>query len=264
MVAPTLSDYQYQFKDNGFLINGGNTLPFIDVHKVQGLGMAEFDVHIDDIDGQHGSSIYAKYAKGRIVVIDGVLYANPSTIQVTLDTLSDNFLPTDVEAPFYFKQPGVAQRFLNAKALACHYDEDTLRRIGACPIQIQVGAGYPAKLSEKDSAVALTAGVSFGTINNGKIATYPKFVVTGAYSSLRFTNNAASGPLNLIYTAIAGDVTVLDFLNRTVTINGNLNNSVASGTWWSFDPGVGVSISYSVISGATPTSVTLTTYNGWL
>lgn len=58
MAAPTLTDYQYQYGDSGFLINGGASLPFIDVDKVTGLDTPSIEVKDIDYDSQHGGYVY--------------------------------------------------------------------------------------------------------------------------------------------------------------------------------------------------------------
>lgn len=270
MAAPNLSDYQYQFKDSGFLLNGPSTLPFVDIQKIDGLGMASYDPVINDIDGAHGSSIYVKYAKGRIVVIDGLLYASPTTIQTTIDTITANFLPDDVEYPFYFKQPGVSQRYVSGKSLGAKFDEDTLRRIGSCGIQIQIGCPYPVKRIDNATVTQTVFPASNVSIpNNGNTNSYVKYTVVGPWSILKFayTQTNENQIITLQTPAIAGDTVVVDFRTKTVTKNGiNISGQVTyGGGWWPVIPGTNAAATIELqAGGGTPTSVAVDSYSAWL
>lgn len=264
MAAPTLADYEYQYKDTGIKLNSGSVLPFWDVNKVTGLDMPDIDSKIDDIDIQHGGIVYSRYVKPRIIVVEGTLYANPSTIETTLDSAIANFIPDDNDWPFYFKHPGVARRYVDCKPLAFKFDVETLRRTGACNFQIQLGAQDPLKKIDNADVTLATASTNVTVTNSGNMPTWPVFTVNGPFSQIRFYNTTTGENINFIRNAVAGDVMVVDFKTRTVLVNGVQNSAIAvPPTWWDIDAGATVQIRFT-LAGGPPTSVVLSTYSGWL
>lgn len=263
MVAPALSDYQYQFKDTGLLLNGNTALPFFDVEKVTGLDLPDTDPNIDDSDGQHGGTVYVNYVKPRTVVVEGTLYASPATIESTVDSCIGNFIPDNTLAPFYFKHPGVSQRYVNAKAIAFKSDIDALRRIGTGAFQIQLVAADPRKYVD-NADITMVAGTNYTPANAGNTNSYPIFTVTGAMTSVTFTNNSQGRSVVVTSTRVAGDITEVDFMTRSVKINGVQNSAVVTtANWWDIPAGGGQSIKYTV-TGGPPTSVKVKTKQAWL
>ena len=262
MVAPTLADYEYQFKDTGFKLNSGSTLPFVDITKVQGLDMADFEANVDDNDGLQGGLVRVRLSQPRTLVLDGMLYANASTIESTIDTLITNYLPDDINYPFYYKHPGVSQRYCLGKSVAFKADIDALRRLGQSPVQFQVICEDPRKYID-NSNQTMTAGTNYTPSNPGNVNTYPIITVTGAFSTITFTNNSQTKSLVLTDTRVAGDVTVVDFQNRNVTVNGNNKSSIVTGSWWDIPAGGGQTVKYTV-TGGPPTSVVMATKQGWM
>lgn len=263
MAAPTLSDYEYQFKDTGFKLNGSSALPFIDVMKVTGLDLPVIDANIDDIDGQHGSSIYAKYTRERTIVVEGTLYANASTIETTIDTLITNFIPDGLDYPFYFKHPGATQRYVMAQPVAFKCDVETLRRTGSALIQIQLIASDPRKYVDNSNQL-MGNNVNYTPANAGNVNSYAIFTVVGAYATITFHNNTLSRTVVITYAAVGGDITVLDMKKRLVTVNGiNRSSSITTALWWDIPAGGGHSVKYTA-TGSVPTSVTMATKQAWL
>lgn len=264
MAAPVLSDYRYQYKDTGLVLNGdwdASYPGFIDISKVSGLDLPDFEVASYDNDGQHGGTTFAKFAKQRTIVLEGTMFTNAASADIFFEKILANFLPDNTAWPFYYKPSGVAQRYLNAKAIACKSDLDTARRIGSAPIQIQLIAEDPVKRVDNANQV-MTSGTNYALANTGTVDTYPIVTIVGAFTAITFTNNDTGKTLTITTTRIAGDVTVVDFKQRSVTINGVQNSAVASGTWWPLTVG-GDSVK-ATVTGGPPTSITIATYSGWL
>lgn len=263
MAAPVLNDYEYMYKDTGLLLNGAVALPFWDVLKVSGLDMPDYNANIDDVDSQQGGTVYALYSMVRTIIIEGMLYANPSTIESTIDTAIANFLPNNTDYPFYYKAPGLAQRYINGKAIKFLSDTETLRRTGLAAFQLQIACGDPRKYINNADQV-MVAGTNYTPANPGNVETYPIITVVGAFTTITFTNVTTGKAITLTTTRIAGDVTVIDFKNKSVTINGIQNSSVVTGTaWWNIPAGGANSFNYAV-TGGPPTSVTVATKQGWM
>lgn len=266
MAAPNLSDYQYQFKDNGFLINGDSALPFIDVSKVTGLSdLPDYDIKEDDIDGQDGSALTVRFSKHRVITIEGTIYASPSTIESTMDTLNANFLPDNVEWPFYFKLPGVAQRYCNCKALSFKADADALRRIGATSCLITLGAQNPHKRVDNATTTLAVSGTNYAVTNNGNTKTYPTFTINGGtMTSITLTNATTGESLTLTRSFVSTDVVKVDMRNGLVYVNGIQNSAIASGTFWGISAGTTQNIKFTWAGTTVASSVKADTYSGWM
>lgn len=238
MVAPVLNTYEYQFTDSGVLLNGSTSLPFIDVTNVQGLDLPEISAVDSEYDSRHGGYVYAKYVGIRTIVIDGTLYANPSTIDTTIETLIANFMPRTDDAPLYFKGAGIAQRYIMCKPIGLKYNLNNLRNYGACDIQIQFKAGDPVKYVDNADTV-VTSGVASSILNEGNVETFPSFSFTGAAAEVAIVNTDTGETVTHTYTTDADDSLVIDFKTRSCLLNGVKNSSyLTSLGWWSLKPGI--------------------------
>lgn len=86
------------------------------------------------------------------------------------------------------------------------------------------------------------AGTTYsGTATNlGTVATAPTFTYTstGAYASVFLENATAGKTVWLAQALVNGDVLSVDFLARTVTLNGSTVSAVTGESrWWDLAPG---------------------------
>jgi hypothetical protein len=267
MAAPVLNDYEYQYKDTGFKLNANVALPFLDVSKTTGLSdLPDYDAKIDDVDSQDGGLIYAKFSKSRIITVEGILYVSPSTVEATIDTLIANFTPDNTDWPFYFKHPGVAQRYINCKALGFKSDVETLRRIGASNCLITLGAENPIKRVDNANLTLAVAGTNYNVTNSGLAVTYPIITITGGTASvIVLTNSSTGASLTLTRSFIGSDVTVVDMRRRVVYVNGVQNSAVVTaGSFWTIGASTTVSLKYTFTGTVAPTSVVVASYSGWM
>ncbi len=265
MVAPTLQTYTYQYKDTGILLNGGVALPSVDITKITGLDMGSVDSIINDVDGVHGGSVYSKFMSARTIVLDGDVYAAPDDADGYCDQLISNFIIDDIDYPFYFKgayaNAAIAQRYIMAKSLGVKFDIDRLRAYGRTPIQLQLAAGDPRKYID-NANTTMVAGTGYNIVNLGNANSYPVITITGAFTVINLTNNTTARTVTLTTTRSAGDITVVNFADRSVTINGIRNSSVVTtNNWWDIAPLTTTSIKFTVTG--TPTSVVAATKQAW-
>lgn len=262
MAAPTLSDYQYMFKDNGLLLNGPANLPFFDVERVTGLDMPAADPKQVDIDNQDGGFMYAKYVDMRTLVIEGTAYAVPSLADIYIDKLVSNFMLDNEEYKFYFKGSGISQRYILCKSLGIRYDLENLRNYGATAAQITLIASDPRKYVD-NPPITMAPSQQRVPDNTGNRNSYPIFDIVGAYTNISLTNVSQNRTVTITATTGAADLTTVDFMNRTVKINGvNRSASVTSRAWWDIPAGNTNNIRYTV-SGGSPV-VTMYTRQAWL
>lgn len=258
----TTDDYVYVY--NGLTLNPLTTqLPFLDVTKVSGLDLPDVDAAINDIDGRNGATVYAQYTGARTVSIEGTVYALPANIETYIDQIITAFMPRSDDLPFYFKHPGVAQRYIKCRPTGVKLDTDTLRRTGQGEIQIQLSAADPLKYINNVPIIP-TSGTTYTVTNAGNVTTYPITTVTGKFTSIWVSG--VGSRVTFTYTTTSDtDVTVVDCANKIVTINGTQMNQYAVlsvGTDWpSNTPG---NSNYRVdIFGGTATA-SGQTFNGWM
>lgn len=238
MAEPVLNPYEYQYMDGGVLLNGSTSLPFIDITKVDGLDLPDIDAATVEYDGRHGGFVYARFVGARTIVLDGTLYANPASIDTTLDAIRNNFMPRVNDAPFYFRGAGPAQRYIMAKPVGLNYDITQLRNYGACAVQFQLKAGDPISYVNKADQ-AITSGTAYTITNNGSTTTYPVVTVTGGFSEISFVKISTGETVTFTYATDADDVLELDFAKRSAKLNGvNAAGYITSLGWWGFDPSI--------------------------
>ena len=226
MTAPTLNNYEYQYKDTGVLLNQDNvSIPFWDVTKVTGLvDFPVLDVKDMDIDGKHGSSYYAKYFGGRIIVIEGTLYASVSDFDTPIESLRTSLNPDGVDYPFYFKHPNKAQRYALAKATAFKCDTDTGRRIGQAAFQIQLSAGDPRHFID-GTVVNWTTASNFNMTNNGNTPVSPTISITASSTTtanITIQDVTSGGQISFSTAVTSGQVLQIDVENKTIKVAGAL------------------------------------------
>lgn len=223
MTAPTLNDYEYQFKDSGVLINGDAATPFWDVRKVSGLtSFPELDVKTLDRDGRHGSSVYSRFFKHRTIVIEGVVYAAASTFDTTLEAMRTTLLPDDTFYPFYYKHPSLSQRYLMCKSVDFKSDVETGRRYGTSDYQIQLIAADPRHYIDS-SAVNWTSTVNFNLSNTGNVAIAPIISITSTSTTtadITVQNVTTGYSVQFTASVSTSDAIEIDLNEYAIKVNG--------------------------------------------
>jgi hypothetical protein len=258
-----LSDYSYQLSSTGVILNADAvSFPFVDVTKVGGLDSAPYRETIRDHEGADGGFIDAEFEQGRDLSVEGTVFATVGNIETFLDSLKANFAPVKTPIPFYFKPPGVNQRLLFVKPRGCRYDQDIAQRTGQTPIQFLMYAEDPRIYDDNLFSLVVAFGgiattgfgfsfgfnLSFGAVvppigvnvfNGGNRATPAILTLAGPLVDPRIINDTSGKTLPFSITLEAGDVLVIDLLNRTVVLNGSTNKraSLLSSDWFLFDPG---------------------------
>ena len=265
MVAPTLSDFTFQYTDTGVVLGQDTAIqPFVDITTVQGLDNATYRVSAKDTEGIDGGVVEADFESMRIIVIEGNIYGGTS-MESYLDSLKGNYAPVLTSQPFYFKAPGVAQRLVFCKSITgLRYDWDLSRRNNITPFQIQLQAGDPTiYASALQTTIAtlppaatvgrgynrlypLTYGgaTSSGLINVTNSGNKPApavFSITGPVTNPQIISDTAGASIQIQISLVTGDTLTIDLGKRTVILNGTANrrNLWAPGSkWFLLQPGV--------------------------
>lgn len=255
-------DFSYMLGDNGVILNpDSTTLPFVDIDKINGLDNAPYRTTERDHEGTDGGFMDAEYEKGRSVILDGTLYADGNAVESFLDSLKANYAPSRVLIPFYFKKPGVNERFLKVKPLGCRYDVEAIRRMGQTAIQFSMFAEdpriYTAILNEQNimqEPIIITGrsynksySYSYGPpvdpaggniLVGGNRPTPCIITIFGPASYPRIINETLGSIMEFDLILADGDALTIDSQYHTVRLNGtNRRSALIAPSWFSLLPG---------------------------
>lgn len=247
MAVPTLNDYEYQLDEvsnGGVLMNPTSagvaaSLPFIDVTNVDGLDSAEFRTAQSQHEGVDGSWVDSDFYNQRVVVVDGILYADPTNAEDVCDNLKANWAPSKTDKPLYFKHPNKTQRYVLGKPQGCRYSISNLRRTGQTAFQAQLICGDPYIYGAAFTTNRTGSG-TFTVNPGGNRDAWPIVTLSTTFSSgATVRNNTNSRILTLNYTQSGGNTTVIDMRKKTVLQNGSTNKrGNVSGQFWWVEPNV--------------------------
>lgn len=247
MTAPTLNDYEFQYKDvgNGVLLNGSNDeLPFWDVTETDGfVGLPEIAPIVYDRDGRDGSSVYVKFMKHRALTVQGSLYAPPATFDLVNSVMSLSMRPDGSNYPLYFQLPGLPRLFYKAVPVGYSCSLDQGRRTGSSKFQAQwISADPRAYNGAYDQS--LTSGVAENVNNVGNVESYPIWKCSAANNTavtIRVANETEAKWVQYAFTTPPlGDCDIeVDTALRCLRVDGVLRPGTFTtiGGWPSLRPG---------------------------
>lgn len=256
-------DFTYKLGDAGVVLNPNSTmLPFVDIDKVNGLDSAPYRTTERDHEGTDGGFMDAEYEKGRSIILDGTLYADANAVEPYLDVLKANYAPSRTLIPFYFKKPGVTERFIKVKPLGCRYDVEQIRRVGQTSIQFTMFAEDPRIYSSfQKTQMIYQEPIIFGGRSYNKSYSYSYgvavdpsganilvegnrpspgiFTIYGPSSYPIIINETLGKDLEFDIVVGVGETLVIDSYYHTVRLNGTENRraSLMEPNWFSLMPG---------------------------
>lgn len=288
MTPPVLADLSFQYTDAGVLLNGSDyTYPLIDVYNVKGLDSANYRTTQKDTEGQDGSTIEAEFESSRTITLTGtIITSTGSTLEPLLDQLKENFAPSILYQPFYFKAPGVTQRQVFCKCISgFRYDWDAARRTASTKFSVTLQAGdpiiYGIVLNSTTGGLTTAAipGFSFPfsfpfSFGSAVVAPGSFTVVSGGNRPAPFTATISGTTVNpglrhevlgrtvqLGLTVGAGSVLAFDFAKRTVALDGqNVAGKVTKEGWFLLQKGAN---SLRFIADSATASITINAYDAW-
>jgi hypothetical protein len=228
----------------------------------------------------------AEFERGRDVLINAEIYTDSSTMETYLDSLKSNFAPSRALIPFYFKAPGVEERFVYVKPLGVKYDWELIRRIGQAKAQFKMfaedpriytsslnsinvpfsagaltGFGFPLSFPFGFGGAASTDG-AFVT-NSGNRPTPPTFTISGPCTDPSIRDETYGNILSFNITLASGETLVIDTKYKTVRLNGTTNrrNTMTNFEWFFLNPG-NTFIRYGASTG-TGSSLNISFHSAW-
>jgi Phage tail protein len=249
VAIPDLDSYEYQYEDDGVRLNSADAgyaaaLPFIDVDKISGLDSPEFRTAERDHEGVDGGYVDAEFYTTRTIVIEGILYADPSDPDTVCDQLRYNYRPVREALPFYFRHPNKNTRLIFGKPLGCRYDVDRLRAQGRTPIIITLACPdpyiYDAELQQQTFGRIVYQGsghgfnhgfnLSFGgdvgdpggleVFNAGNHDAYPVITIFGPVDSPVVSESSSGRHIGFDIELALGEFLVVDTRRKRVMLNG--------------------------------------------
>jgi hypothetical protein len=225
MVAPTLNNYEYQYKDTGVLLNQAtSTVPFWDVEAINGIAdLPELSVDILDLDGRHGSFVYSKFYKHRVIEFNGTLYASVTDADTPIETFKGLFIPDGTEYPLYWKHPNKSQRYFLAQPQTFKSDVEAGRRVGKIPFNIVWLCGDPRSFIDL-STINWTTNVNTSSFTNAGNVSGPLIVNitanTTTTASIVVQNVTQGRTVTLGFPITSGQTISIDTETWIVRVNG--------------------------------------------
>lgn len=279
-------DFSYRLGDEGVILNpDAVTPPFVDIVDVQGLDSPPFRQTERDHEGTDGGFMDANYEKGRNVILEGLAYADVFEAESFLDSLKANYAPSRALIPFYFKKPGVTERFLRVKPLGVRYNVNSLRRVGATDVQFLMFAEDPRiyTSSIRNPSIAQAPVINTGrsynraynysygvavspsTVNmfvGGNRNTPVIFTMTGPAEQPAIINDTLGLTMQFDLSIPAGSVLTVDTYYHTVRLDGANRRSVLNTPdWFHLRPGDNFIRYRSTINGGSVLSAQY--YDAW-
>lgn len=170
---PTLTAVeQYQFTDTGIILNSDAALPFVDVKEVAGIDSAPVRATTKDHEGTDGGFIESQYETFRTVVLSGDAYADPTALDVYMDSLKANFAPSRGALPFYWESDN-GSRVVYGKSQGLKFSKTNQRSYGLQPFNVTILCSDPRIYSP---SVVSSDPVYLGSVvtqGRGYLKSYP-------------------------------------------------------------------------------------------
>lgn len=258
--------YTFKLGDQGVVLNSDVSLPFVDIRRVVGLDSTPYRETERQHEGVDGGFMDAEFEQGKSIILEGTVYAGQIEMESFLDRLKQDFAPSQVPIPFYFRAPGVPERVVFVKPLGMVYAWEPSRRIGEAPCQFRMFAEDPRVYTSDLQSVVVNVNFttaitgfefdfafdfSFGAslVGNARDA----FVSGNRPTPPVLVIDVVSGPIvnprivNLTYNRTLafeglfndGDSIRLDPYYRTVVLNGTSNrrSQLVVAQWFLLQPG---------------------------
>lgn len=254
--TPLVDDFSYKLDDIGIILNpDSTTMPFVDITSIKGLDNAPYRTTERDHEGTDGGFMDAEFEKGRSIVLEGTAYASGEEVETFLDALKYNYGPSRTLIPFYFKKPGVAERFIKVKPLGCRYDIEQMRRLGYTDVQFIMFAEDPRiytseiRTVEIPQAPVIITGRSYNKSYNytygdpvtpstqnlyvgGNRQTPVLFTMTGPAENPTIINDSIGRQMRFLLSIPAGSSLVVDTYYHTVRLEEENRRSTLSTPNW--------------------------------
>lgn len=255
----SLATEQYRFRQDGLLLNGPATLPFIDITSVDGIDSAPTNSSTTDREGAHGGFVRAEFETVRTITLEGNIYANPSTMETFLDQLKDNFRPTATPHWFQFgTDAGV--RLVFARSTGIRYAKNSQRNLGVQAFQVQLILAdpriySPAEQTIRHSAASATPATYNIAGNRDTLALITLLPGTATWSDPAFTITNDYGSMTITFSGYNVNGLVDIDLDARTMLQNLVNLSVRgyatiTGDWVPLAPGNNVIKVSSVAAGA--------------
>lgn len=281
-------DLVFRLGANGTELNTDATpnAPFVDIKRVYGFDSAPIRETERDHEGVDGGFLDAEFEKGRPLMMDGEVFATPSTLENYLDQLKAEWAPSPTPVPFFFKAPGQAERLMFVKPRGLRYDWEENRRRGVMRVQFVFYGEDPRIYSSTLTSIAILYGgiggngfpfnfgfdLNFGggllpsgsAVNNaGNRSTPATLLIAGPIDKPFVANDTVGAQLFFDTFLDTGDTLIVDTGNKTVILNGvtNRRSVLIAPTWFLLKPGDNF-IRFGGNSGGAPT-VTVQFRSAW-
>jgi hypothetical protein len=252
----------YLFRDDGITLNTDAVAPFVDITSVQGLDSAPLRTTTKDHEGTDGGFVDAELETLRTVVLEGVVYSDPTRHDAYLEALKANFEPNTDPQPLYYGLDS-GDRVVFGKSQGLKYNKTNERSYGKQEFNVTVICGDPRIYSPtvvSSGKIYLSAATSGGrgypkgfpfgygaavTQSSGSItpggtrSTPGWYVITGPIINPIIVNDTTGQQWTFTTSLAAGEQLWINPRIKTVRLgeNGPSRRKTLKGLWWFLQKG---------------------------
>lgn len=257
MAAPTLNDWEYYYDPLTF----GGEQPF-GLTLVEGLHPPESRTDIVNRSEGHGAFIHAGFLVHRTLTMSGDMAGDPVSFANRINTWREAFAPRRSEKELHFKKPHEVQKMVKCVPVRRFYPENPRFSINYMTWNVQLLASDPRIYSATEHSqvieptepvdgidpaftfdVAVGGSAESGTeiaTNDGVFGSPHKVRIDGPVLNPKILNLTTEEWTELVIELADGDFIEIDYLDKTVTLNGQTsryNVLPGSNKWWVLEPG---------------------------
>lgn len=218
----------WQFDLNGQTMNGGALLPTgstISLTSVTGLDLPEANSTVSVRSSGHGSTVFARYHKERVLVFEGRINTSAANYAADTYTLKNTFQVQPADIQMTFQMPGIGQQqYINVRPLGVRFAVLNISTaVGWADFQGTCVAGNPRIYGVVAHQVTLNAAGSSTTLTNaGNFRAPTTIQFNGPLTNPQITNSTTGEVFGLLQTIPAGATVTVNSLDQTV-YNGNIS-----------------------------------------
>jgi hypothetical protein len=235
----------------------------VGVDRVQGLGSPEIRTTTNSKLQADGALVFARFLGPRTLVFSGTVFGRSDLVRRNLLAQMDvAFTPSDVDVAMYLKMGDGILKVIYVRPTRFDFDGDFGLARGVVHWAAEFIAGDPRFYDANQTMVTIESppaqqpghgfphgfplgfGGSIGgyglCTNDGTFPTLPVITIHGPATNPFVRHVDLDVSMDLTLGLGASDVLVLDFANRTITLNGESSRYYAldaGSIWWELAPG---------------------------
>lgn len=205
---------ELEFEYNGVIFGGTTQYAVTQIEGLDPTDAREEEVQ-KAID--HGSYVYSEFLDKRRIIFAGYVNAGtPTALETAMAPFKAAFRNQLTAQPLKLKLPGQVQKRVYCQPRRRSWPTTLDYTLGFGEWTVELTAGDPRIYDDVES---IRTG-SGAAVNDGDFSTFPTVTITGAATNPTITNTTTGESLRVNTVMGVGDNLVIDFLEKTIMLNG--------------------------------------------